>query len=279
MNRLKLFGEPAGGGTDDHSALSNLGYAQSGHTGFVPSQGEALIDILRLNQNLIRDSGGNDRITLSPASPHVAISGDLKVSQHGAFGADASVVSGKILNLGGAVAAHPAVALYSRVFGEATSGLQLTMGIGGGAAGRGAPLIAMVYGLNFYASHETPSPCATLCSTYTVMQSGAQGTGSLSTAIATLLGPANWLGAKPNVVAGIQIDQQGGTGVGTAYGLRIIDQTAAVVRLLEMGPTSPYLRLLGGGDPPANKSNLYLKFGSTLYRLTKSGDSVTLEAA
>jgi hypothetical protein len=279
MGRLKLFGEPEGGGTNDHSALSNLGYAQSGHTGFVPSQGEALIDILRLNQNLIRDSAGNNRLQLAATSPHVAITGDLDVSQHGAFGSGASPATGRILNLDGSVAATPAVALYGRVYGNAAGGLQLTVGVSGAATGQGTPLTALVYGLYFYAAHDTPSPCTTLCSSYTIMQSGASGTGSLATAVGILLGAAGWLGSKPNVVTGIQIDQQGGSGVGTAYGLRIVDQTAASVRLLEIGPSSPYLRLVGGGNPPADKSNLYLKFGSTLYRVVKTGTSMTLEAA
>lgn len=78
---------------------------------------------------------------------------------------------------------------------------------------------------------------------------------------------------------GVDIEDQGGSGVGTAYGLRILDQTASTVRLLELGPTTPYLRLLGGADPPTDKSNLYLKFGSTLYRVVKSGDYMALEAA
>lgn len=278
MSRLRLLGEPEGGGTDDHSALSNLVYVQSGHTGFVPSQGEALIDILRLNQNLIRDSGGNDRITLSPASPHVAISGDLRVPQHAAFGG-AAVSSQRLLNIDGNVPVHPAIALYSRVFGTSPSTLQLTMGLCGAATAQGTPLMAFVYGLYYYAGHETPSPCNTLCSIYSVVQSGVSGTGALSAAYGLLLGTAGWLGSKPSVVTAIQIEQQGGAGVSMAYGLRIVDQAAASVRLLELGPITPYLRLLGGGDPPANKSNLYLKFGSTLYRVVKTGNYMSLEAA
>ena len=54
---------------------------------------------------------------------------------------------------------------------------------------------------------------------------------------------------------------------------------ALAIERKELGPTTPYLRLLGGADPPTDKSNLYLKFGSTLYRVVKSGSYMTLEAA
>ena len=279
MGRLKLFGEPEGGGTDDHSALSNLGYAQSGHTGFVPSQGEALIDILRLNQNIIRDSDGNDRITLSSASPHVALTGDLDVSQHGAFGGGASPVSYRVLNIVGTLSTHPAVALYGVIYGNRASGPQFTYGLAGGAVGQGTPSASFVYGLYFYAKHDTSSTCGQLGGILIQQQSGAGGSGSLLAARGLYISSSYWGGSKPTNVYGVDIEDQGGSGVGTAYGLHIVDQTAATVRLLELGPSTPYLRLLGGGDPPANKSNLYLKFGSTLYRVVKSGNYMTLQAA
>jgi hypothetical protein len=278
MDRLKLFGEPEGGGTNDHSALSNLGYAQSGHTGFVPSQGEALIEILRLTQNIIRDSGGNNRITLSPTSPHVALAGDLRVSQHAAF-ADATPYADRLVSVIGTLSTHPAIGVYNLVYGNRAAGPQFTYGLSGAAIGQGTPSASYVYGLYFYAQHNTPSPCSQLGGILIQQQSGASGTGVLSAVRGLYVAAAFWGGSKPTSVFGIDIENQGGSGAGTAYGLRILDQTAATVRLLELGPTTPYLRLVGGADPPADKSNLYLKFGSTLYRVVKTGSSVTLEAA
>jgi len=278
MGRLKLFGEPGGGGTSDHSALSNLGYADSGHTGFVPSQGEALIEILRLTQNTIRDSGGNNRITLSPTSPHVALAGDLRVTQHAAV-ADATPDTTKLVNIIGTLATHPAVGVYNLVYGNRATGPQFTYGLSGGAIGQGTPTASYVYGLYFFTQHNTSGPCYQLGGILIQQQSGVSGTGVLSAVRGLYISAAYWGASKPTTVFGIDIENQGGSGAGTAYGLRIIDQTAATVRLLELGPTTPYLRLVGGADPPADKSNLYLKFGSTLYRVVKTGSSVTLEAA
>ena len=278
MGRLKLFGEPEGDGTNDHSVLSNLGYAQSGHTGFVPSQGEALIEILRLTQNTIRDSGGNNRITLSPTSPHVTVDGDLRVSQHAAF-ADATPSDGRLVSVIGTLSTHPACGVYNLVYGNRAAGPQFTYGLSGGAVGQGTPSASYVYGLYFFAQHNTPSPCYQLGGILIQQQSGASGTGILSTVRGLHVSAAYWGASKPDNVFGIDIENQGGSGAGTAYGLRILDQTAATVRLLELGSTTPYLRLVGGADPPTDKSNLYLKFGSTLYRVVKSGSYMTLEAA
>ena len=51
----------------------------------------------------------------------------------------------------------------------------------------------------------------------------------------------------------------------TAYGLHIEDLSPTTTcRLLEIGPSTPYLRLLGGSDPAAGDTNLYLKVGGTL---------------
>jgi hypothetical protein len=278
MDRLRLFGEPEGGGTNDHSSLSNLGYAQSGHTGFVPSQGEALIEILRLTQNTIRDSAGTDRITLSPTSPHVALAGDLRVSQHGAF-ADATPYADRLVSVIGTLSTHPAVGVYNLVYGNRAAGPQFTYGLSGAAIGQGTPSASYVYGLYFFAQHDTPSPCYQLGGIIIQQQSGASGTGVLSAARGLYVSASYWSGSKPTTVFGIDIENQGGSGAGTAYGLRIVDQTATTVRLLELGPATPYLRLAGGADPPADKSNLYLKFGGTLYRVVKTGSAVTLETA
>jgi len=279
MGRLKLFGEPEGDGTNDHSALSNLGYAQSGHTGFVPSQGEALIEILRLTQNIIRDSEGTNRLTFAPTSPHITLAGDLRVTQNARFGAETSPYTA-IVSAVGSLDTQIASALYGLMRGTGgADNNQVTAGLYGGAVAEGTPVAAFVFGLYFSALHATPSLCGQLAGIYVTMGSYAAGTGALTIARGLHIAAAGWAGSKPTTVCGIDVEQQGGSGAGTAYGLRMADQTAATVRLLELGPATPYLRLLGGGNPPADKSNLYLKFGSTLYRVVKTGTSMTLEAA
>ncbi len=249
MDRLKLFGEgQPQGGTTNHCALANLGYAESGHTGFVPSQGEALIDILRCTT---RASVGNG------ATPNTT----------------------RLLNVIGTLDTMPATAVHAQIYGNRTAGPQFTYGLAGGAIGQGTPSASYVYGLYFYAEHASPSPCYQQGGIFIQLVSGVSGTGPISIARGLYLPAASWAGSKPTTVLGIDIAQQGGSGAGIAYGLRIADQTASTVRLLELGPSTPYLRLLGGADPPTNKSNLYLKFGSTLYRVVKSGNYMTLEAA
>ena len=249
MARLKLFGEgQPQGGTTDHSALANLGYAQSGHSGFVPSQGEALIEILRCSTRASIGSG---------ATPNTQ----------------------RLLNVIGTLDTHPAVAGYFLVYGNRAGGPQFTYGLAGGARGQGNPTASYVYGLYFFAQHDSPGYCYQLGGINIQQQSGASGTGALSQARGLYVSPSYWGGSNPTYVYGIDIAEQGHADVSFAYGLRIHDQTADTVRLLELGPSTPYLRLLGGGNPPTDKSNLYLKFGSTLYRVVKSGNYMTLEAA
>ncbi len=272
MGRLRLFGQPEGngGGATDHAALSNLGYVQSGHSGFVPSQGEALIDILRLNQNLIRDSGGNDRITLSPGTPHVTLSGDVKVL--GTIGVAGTSpiptvgisitptpppeVSGWI-----GIAGNPSIRIPSGSVIGGIKGLDFTCGINQGGGGAVLPYLEGIrtrIAAMFYTGTITNS--RGLHISFPFLLGGAP---SMPTWEAIYIAPCS----KNQIV--------------DAYGLHIADITnnSGFTRLLELGPATPYLRLLGGDDPPANKSNLYLKFGSTLYRVVKSGSYMTLEAA
>ena len=270
MGRLKLLGEQEGGGTDDHSALSNLDYAQSGHSGFVPSQGEALVDILRLNQNLIRDSGGNDRITLSTASPHITLSGQAKITGEVSIGG-VSPASNKLLQV--QPAPSPTTAYLRAIMGSPVAsvpsgsaagiirGLEFTAGAQGGGSGTTVTEISAVYAYP-----------VTIFYTGTV------------TAMYGLKVPApNLFAGNPSVSTfyGIDITGAANSKIVNAYGLKVGDITnnTGFCRLLELGPATPYLRLVGGSDPPANKSNLYLKFGSTFYRVVKSGSYMTLEAA
>jgi hypothetical protein len=270
MSRLKLFGEREGGGTDDHSALSNLDYSQSGHTGFVPSQGEAIIDILRLNQNLIRDSEGNDRITLATSSPHVTLTGGLKATEESAIGGLSPVANicltvgptpGQFKNIFTAIKGAPIVMCPNGSSTGYLRSLDYAIYIGGGGGGAVMPELTGV----------------------TVQNNLLNFVGTVATSRdVRARGPS--IGGGPSTIATyIGVDVEGFTSstVAGAYGVKVGDMLnmTSFVHLLEAGPSTPYLRLIGGGDPPVDKSNLYLKFGSTLYRVAKTGSYMTLEAA
>ena len=270
MGRLKLLGEQEGGGTDDHSALSNLDYAQSGHSGFVPSQGEAIVDILRLNQNLIRDSEGNDRLQLATSAPHITLTGRCKITQETAIGGgDPETNKGLTIAPSPAPATSywtgifgsPQVAVPSASAGGNITGLRFTVNMIGGGGG------AII---NYARAVE--AAINTMSLTATIQQA----------ILAYLASPLLWFGA-PSVSTwkGLYAGPVNSNRVVDAYGAHIEDITSntGFTRLLEVGPSTPYLRLVGGGDPPTDKSNLYLKFGGTLYRVIKSGNYMTLEAA
>ena len=293
MGHLRLLGEPAG--SDDHAALANLAFPQTGHTGYVAAAGlaggQSIIggtaagenlslqstahatrgyvraqDGLQLLSNIIRDSAASQRLTLAAASPHVTLSGDLRVTQRSAF-ADATPDQGKLLNIIGTLSTHPANAVYAHITGNRAGGPQFTYGICGGVSGQGTPSASYVYGLYFFAQHASASPCFQIGGILIQQQSAPSGTGAISVARGLFVPLGYWGGSKPASVFGIDIEDQGTAGVGTAYGIRILDQTATTVRLLELGPATPYLRLAGGAAPGANLTNLYLNEGGALRRV------------
>jgi hypothetical protein len=224
-----------------------------------------------LRTPLIKDTSGNDRVAIAAASPHVAITGDADVSGHLAVGSLASVSAAYGATISDQSTSHPCAGLYNQITGIRTAGPQFTYGLSGGAVAAGTPTAAYVYGLYYYAQHNTASPCYQLGGILVQIQSGASGVGALSVARGLYLSAAYWGGAKPDTVIGVEQEQLGGAGVVTAYGYKCADQTATTVRLLELGPATPYLRLLGGADPAANQSNLLLKLGAALKLITEYG--------
>jgi len=70
-------------------------------------------------------------------------------------------------------------------------------------------------------------------------------------------------GAKPGTFRGFYLATGAVTGMTTAYGLHVEDMVGTTIRLLEVGPATPYLRLVGGAAPAANQTNLYLAEGVT----------------
>lgn len=214
-------------------------------------------------------------LVLADASPHAALTGNLDVSGKVEAGSAPYALGESLLNVGGSSSLSPALAMYGYITGHSPSDSQFTVGLYGGASQQGTPAFGFCYGLYFFAQHNTASILAGLAAIYTMIQSGEGASGSLTIARNLHLAAATWLGSKPTTVRGIDIEQQGGSGAGTAEGLKIADQTATTVRLLELGPATPYLRLVGGANPAANQTNLYLKEQSTLRQVQwKDGASI-----
>ena len=71
----------------------------------------------------------------------------------------------------------------------------------------------------------------------------------------------DYQGYKPATFFGLHV--RGHSGMNAVYGVRVEEFTGTTIRLLEIGPATPYLRLVGGGSPGANQTNLYLAEGVT----------------
>jgi hypothetical protein len=271
-----------GGGVSDHSLLTNLGYASAGHTGFCSLATAQTITAEKLIDSAVglRFGHAAGPLLQGPAAGALlTLTGDLDVNGHLALGNGSTPSAAYTLTAIDTLTAHPTAALYGLIYGAKLSGTQFTYGVFGGAYGRGTPSLAFVYGLNFASYYDTPSACPQLGGILTSINSTASGVGTLTIGRGLYVFAANWAGSKPATVVGVDIDQQGAAGVGTAYGLRIADQTATTVRLLELGPATPYLRLLGNWTPAANQTPLYLSEGATpTLRQVRTKDGASIGA-
>jgi len=264
---LLLAGRAAGqlaiGGTasGEHLTLQSTAHASRG---YVRAQ-----DDLQLLSDTLRGSDGVARLGLAAASPHVTLTGDVECADHVGIGG-AIPTPGRALNLSRPLPTTPgAQAASFTVYGTAPTGAQATAGVAGAAWQQGTPTIALVWGLYYAAQHDTSSPVISLKAIETAIGTGAAASGALTASWGLFLEAAYWTGAKPTTSYGIQVKEQGHASVTTAYGLKLADQTATTVRLLELGPATPYLRLAGGGAPPAATSHLWLNLGGVLKQVTE----------
>ena len=217
-------------------------------------------DYLQLLTNRIYDSGNNRRILLATTSPHIALYGDLDVSGKAEIGPYPYTTGYVLVNAGGWSALGEAYAFYGHMTGVAATGSQITVGLLGNAWGSGTPTLAYTYGLYFWVIHDSPATTE-MGAIITRLESGDSGSGPITIARGVYLPDAAWAGSKPITLVAFDVGDQGIGAGGTAYGLRIADQTATTVRLLELGPVTPYLRLVGGAPPAANCTHLWLAEG------------------
>lgn len=253
----------AGLDADDHPQYALLAGRAGGQ---VLSGGLASPDTLTLRPYPAATVG----IQLAAALPNVTLMGNVRISDTLGVGTDPNpynlIIAAATIAAGimGAAGANIAIAT------DHAYGNRLVYGLSGGATGAATGTgTNTVYGLFFGVAHASTNTCNVLAGAYLYLGSSALGTGALTIARCLHLPPAVWSGSKPATVVALDIYQQGGAGTGTAYGHRLADQTATTVRLLELGPVTPYLRLRGGADPAANESNLDLKLGSTLKQITE----------
>lgn len=217
---------------------------------------------------------GTERFVLQNAYPHLTITGRAEITETAKVGIGGTSIVTPILAASGSVAERYTAAVYGAITATGHDlGAGLVAGIYGSALGQGTGLSTYsVFGLYFQATHGSATACPQLTGIQTQVGSNAGGVGVITNSKGIFIPASFWIGATPGSVVGIDIEEQGGAGATTAYGLRISDQTATTVYLLEIG--APYLRLLGTSwVPVANETPLYLAEGATpTLRQIKSTD-------
>ena len=300
MGQLRLLGEPSG--SDDHAALANLAFPQAGHTGFVAAAGlaggQTIIggaaagehltlrstahatrgyvraqDDLQLLSNVIRDSGGTERVKLATASPHLTITGDPRINGWAAIRSAPAANTLLTLAPSETWAGSNVYMIRAQPSGTINDHINMfALSLSGTPAVASGKIVSELKGI---AAALLPGVTGTVSDLAAVEGSlgtfsGSGGTITLAHVFSAIPGALGWYSQRPTTLALFDAAFDcGHASITTVYGLRIANQSGVTVRLLELGPATPYLRLEGGAAPPANNSKLVLNFGSTLYRLTR----------
>jgi len=253
-----------GQAASEHLTLQSTAHATRG---YVRAQ-----DDLQLLSGKLRDSGGNERITLATTSPHMRLKDD--------------VIIGRLI-VGGKTAAPYWVGTYRYFYvqpDDVTVNDHVNLISGNPMFTVNANKDVMAIGMNAVAQWNAGYSGWLKGLLFSgILQTNNEGTVSQMRAIdATLMSSGIgvitdakgcylrglWYGEIPVTACGLQIDNFGASGMTTVYGLKIADQTLATNKyIIEAGPANPYLRLYGGADPIAGFTNLALKVGSTLYTI------------
>lgn len=272
-----------GSGASEHLTLQSTAHATRG---YLRAQ-----DDLQLLSNLLRDSGGNNRLQLATASPHHKLTGDAIITERLQLQSAAALAAGTSLKI--APTSVPGGGTSVTGINYAPSGLSglngLTMmslgpsncGILSGRSAKGLNCVSAVslasgasggyvYGL-YYRAMVALGGDGAVCNR--VIAIYAQ-TGQLrfTGTIAQMKGL--WV-AQPYVFSGTysvteyvgaQIDNPARSTFADVTLLKLgdITQNSGYSRIIEAGPATPYLRLRGGSAPGAGLSNLDLNLGGTL---------------
>ena len=238
-------------------------------------------DDVQLLSNILRDSGGNERVKLATASPHIVLTGNVRLEGMVGFqcdptaGVDLNICPGvgdftalrKVIEISPSGAVMDADTSFAAVSGKANVTVN---------AGRTASYIDGLY----YQAAIIGDGNATAMHGVRALIGAVAHYGTITDATA-LKADSPFLLMTESVITraqGLLVDNQGSAYVATACGVRIADQTGSLAnRCLEVGPATPYLRVLGGWTPTANQTPLYLSEGATptLRQLrTKAGDTL-----
>jgi len=276
-----------GGGTTDHGALTGLG--DDDHTQYAllagRSGGQSFRGGLLTGEPLnLLDGLGTVRAIIQDTSPFIILgtgmgydeTGDTVIQGRLGVGRDApdfnAYADVLIRGKGGAGDTRCAALLVYNGMAYAPTANKV-WGIGGMAGS--AVATSQVAGLNFgayFGGTESNLGALTGIETFLFPRGGSTTvlSGAYGIRVLTPSGGASY--NRPVLCKGIIIaDQYPAAGLTTptdVYGLQIADISGGTNRyLLELGPTVPYMRLVGGAAPGAGLSNLYLNVGGTLYQL------------
>ncbi len=282
---------PAGGGVSDHGLLSGL--SDDDHSIYAllagRSGGQTLIggsaasenltlqstahatrgyvraqDDLQLLSDILRDSGGNERLTLATSSPHLKATGEAQVTDRLgiAVAPDADYLVRIVDDR--AAGSYTSYGIGLDVGAAPTNTFGTVVGVFGFARHKGSGTLGTVRGLDFQAVIDSAATASNMIADGVRMRAVTPSSGPAS--IAVIVG-AN-IGCSPymavSTVNGVQVANSGGGSVTTVHGVKIEDQTQGTNRrCLEVGPTTPYLRVLGGFSAAANQTPLYISEGAT----------------
>lgn len=281
------FIEP-GGGVTDHGLLTGLGdddHAQyallSGRSG-----GQSIRGGLATTEPLtLLDGLGTQRLQLKDTSPYITLgdgvndnTGDTVIQGKLALGNDAPTIhTYAYLNIIASptpAAPNRGAALFCQFGLPVAVPSGTVLGIGGAAQYSADVYGTLCAGLNFEALFGSLSGSFTLAALEgirtTIKHLGADTTTLTNGRGIHVMRPWGSAGSpRPTYIAGLYIeDQFSTTGLTTPTTIRSIkadDISGGTNRyLLELGPATPYLRLVGGADPPADQTNLFLKVAATL---------------
>jgi hypothetical protein len=302
MGQLRLLGEPPA--NDDHAALVNLAFPQTGHTGFVAADGLAggqtiiggtaagenlslqstahaargvvqVIDALRIAGGLIQDSGGDARIGLAAASPHLTLTGDLQIAPaagqtvaHAAI-APSAPSAYTMLNLaaqlGSLAGSWKGIDISPQLTVPSGSGAlqalfgQATLTVPAGASG-------LMQGLQFTAFAHGQGTITEMEAVWGRIGSWTTSTVAITKAATLYARSPLWFGAKPTACYGLYVEPHGAAGITNAVGA-LIDAPAGATNnhtIWAGAPITGTPRLrLDAGTPATNQTLLWLAEGTT----------------
>ncbi len=299
------FIDPPAAGVTDHGALTGLGdddHTQYGHlsqaetwaalqtftTGIVISAGGAGIQ-LGAGQ-VIKDSGGNTRYTPATVLPHNTFDGStrfnanvgirsapsaagdmLTVSPTLTLGSWAGIRIAPTLTLSGntatieGLAGNASANIPASTSGHQMYGLnyQVTMiaQVGTETVSKAAAIRGRVLALGIGASRDL---------TITHLQTFYAVAPNLTAAIGATLTIPTFYSYRGDAITLNNAD----IAVTTAYGYYhgdIVGSSFTNVRLLELGPATPYFRVVGGGSPGALLTNVWMDVGTVGLRQLQVG--------